>query len=49
MLGGAFVFPGGKLDAADAHPDLLQRLDRPAAALAMMAGESESACGMRGR
>ena len=39
VLGGAFVFPGGKLDAADAHPDLLQRLDRPAAALHAQLGE----------
>ena len=41
VLGGAFVFPGGKLDAADAHPDLLQRLDRPAAALHAQLGEAD--------
>ena len=35
------VFPGGKLDAADAHPDLLQRLDRPAAALHAQLGEAD--------
>ena len=41
VLGGAFVFPGGKLDAADAHPDLLHRLDRPAAALHAQLGEAD--------
>ncbi len=28
VLGGAFVFPGGKLDAADQHPTLLSRLSQ---------------------
>lgn len=41
VLGGAFVFPGGKLDPADAQPDLLQRLDRPASALHAQLGEAE--------
>lgn len=41
VLGGAFVFPGGKLDAADAHPDVLQRLDRPAADLHAQLGEAD--------
>jgi 8-oxo-dGTP pyrophosphatase MutT (NUDIX family) len=41
VLGGAFVFPGGKLDAADAHPDVLDRLDRPAAQLHAQLGETE--------
>lgn len=30
VLGGAFVFPGGKVDRADAESDMLARLDRPA-------------------
>src|SRR5437899_527962 len=33
VLGGAYVFPGGKLDPQDAEPDLQARLDTPAAAL----------------
>ena len=28
VLGGAYVFPGGKLDAADAMDDLPNRLDQ---------------------
>jgi 8-oxo-dGTP pyrophosphatase MutT (NUDIX family) len=43
VLGGAFVFPGGKLDAADAHPDILQRLDRSAQALHTQLGEHDLA------
>lgn len=30
VLGGAFVFPGGKLDEADSDPELHARLDTPA-------------------
>jgi 8-oxo-dGTP pyrophosphatase MutT (NUDIX family) len=41
VLGGAFVFPGGKLDAADAHPDLLNRLDRSPTALHAQLGEAD--------
>jgi 8-oxo-dGTP pyrophosphatase MutT (NUDIX family) len=41
VLGGAFVFPGGKLDAADAHPDLLLRLDRTPAQLHAQLGEAD--------
>src|SRR5687768_9400886 len=33
VLGGAYVFPGGKVDLADAHAQLLAHLDTPAAAL----------------
>ena len=33
VLGGAYVFPGGKVDPADAHPDLQARLDQPTQAL----------------
>ncbi|MES2425064.1 MAG: NUDIX hydrolase, partial [Pseudomonadota bacterium] len=33
VLGGAYVFPGGKVDAADAHTDLAAQLDQPADAL----------------
>jgi 8-oxo-dGTP pyrophosphatase MutT (NUDIX family) len=29
VLGGLYVFPGGKLDKTDSHPYLLSRLDRP--------------------
>jgi 8-oxo-dGTP pyrophosphatase MutT (NUDIX family) len=28
VLGGAYVFPGGKLDAADQHPEILSRLSQ---------------------
>ncbi|MGV1046144.1 NUDIX hydrolase [Limnohabitans sp.] len=28
VLGGAYVFPGGKLDAADQHPEVLSRLSQ---------------------
>src|SRR3954467_523719 len=28
VLGGAYVFPGGKVDSDDAHPDVLALLDR---------------------
>ena len=41
VLGGAFVFPGGKLDAADAHPEVLQHLDRPLSALHARLGEAD--------
>jgi len=41
VLGGAFVFPGGKLDVADAHPDLLHRLDRTPSALHSQLGEAD--------
>ena len=43
VLGGAFVFPGGKLDATDAHPDVLQRLDRPLTELHGQLGEADLA------
>jgi 8-oxo-dGTP pyrophosphatase MutT (NUDIX family) len=33
VLGGAYVFPGGKLDATDARDDLLNRLDQTPQAL----------------
>ena len=39
VLGGAYVFPGGKLDDADAAPDVLARLDRPPAELHARLGE----------
>ncbi len=45
VLGGAFVFPGGKLDLADAHPDILQRLDRPLTDLHTQLGEDDLAEG----
>lgn len=39
VLGGACVFPGGKLDASDSGEHLLARLDRPAAELHSRLGE----------
>ena len=39
VLGGAYVFPGGKVDAADAGADTLARLDRPPAELHARLGE----------
>jgi 8-oxo-dGTP pyrophosphatase MutT (NUDIX family) len=33
VLGGAYVFPGGKVDGADADPELLAHLDLPARTL----------------
>lgn len=33
VLGGAYVFPGGKLDPEDQHPDLLSQLSQDAATL----------------
>ena len=39
VLGGAYVFPGGKVDAADASADTLARLDRPPAELHARLGE----------
>lgn len=41
VLGGAYVFPGGKLDAADAA--LLPLLDQPVATLHAALGESDTA------
>lgn len=41
VLGGAYVFPGGKLDAADARLDMAARLDQPAQALYEALGEPE--------
>ena len=39
VLGGAYVFPGGKVDAADTAPDMLARLDRSPDALHARLGE----------
>ncbi len=39
VLGGAYVFPGGKVDAADASADMLARLDQPPALLHARLGE----------
>ena len=41
VLGGAFVFPGGKVDAADAQLSEADRLDTPAKALHGRLGEPE--------
>lgn len=39
VLGGAYVFPGGKVDPADSARDLLARLDHPCAELHPLLGE----------
>lgn len=41
VLGGAFVFPGGKLDRADADDDMLGHLDTPAEELRVQLNEPE--------
>jgi 8-oxo-dGTP pyrophosphatase MutT (NUDIX family) len=41
VLGGAYVFPGGKVDADDAEPGLLARADRPLESLHAALGEPE--------
>ncbi len=41
VLGGAYVFPGGKLDAADGEPALLARLDAAPAQLRAALAEPE--------
>ncbi|MDB5851381.1 MAG: hydrolase [Rhodoferax sp.] len=43
VLGGAYVFPGGKLDEADAAPALLARLDQPLHQLHAALGEPDTA------
>lgn len=42
VLGGAYVFPGGKLDAADAELDAAAHLDQPAPALHASLGETDT-------
>ncbi len=41
VLGGAYVFPGGKVDAADTAPEMLARLDRSPTELHARLGEPE--------
>lgn len=41
VLGGTYVFPGGKMDAADCTPDALAALDQDAATLHTRLGEPE--------
>ena len=41
VLGGAWVFPGGKVDAADADPALRAHIDLPAGELHARLGEAE--------
>jgi 8-oxo-dGTP pyrophosphatase MutT (NUDIX family) len=41
VLGGAYVFPGGKLDLADQHPDLLAHLSQPPAKLKQRLAEPD--------
>ncbi|MDO9610989.1 MAG: NUDIX hydrolase [Serpentinimonas sp.] len=42
VLGGVYVFPGGKLDAADCTPDWLPSLDQPESAFAQHLNEPET-------
>jgi 8-oxo-dGTP pyrophosphatase MutT (NUDIX family) len=41
VLGGAYVFPGGKVDRADTDPEVLQRLGAPLDGLRAALGEAE--------
>lgn len=41
VLGGAYVFPGGKLDPEDQHPELLSQLSQDAATLHQRLAEPE--------
>jgi 8-oxo-dGTP pyrophosphatase MutT (NUDIX family) len=41
VLGGAYVFPGGKVDSADSHVDIQSRLDTAPAALHRALNESQ--------
>src|SRR5665811_429341 len=41
VLGGAYVFPGGKVDRPDADPEVLERLSAPLDALHAALGEPE--------
>ncbi len=41
VLGGAYVFPGGKLDPQDQHPELLSQLSQDAATLHQRLAEPE--------
>jgi len=41
VLGGAYVFPGGKLDPGDADPEVLERLSAPLDVLHASLGEPE--------
>lgn len=41
VLGGAYVFPGGKLDDADQHPALIARLSEDSAALRARLAEAD--------
>ena len=43
VLGGAYVFPGGKLDAEDHHPELIARLGQSPAQLQQRLNEPELA------
>jgi 8-oxo-dGTP pyrophosphatase MutT (NUDIX family) len=43
VLGGAYVFPGGKLDAADHHPELIARLSQSPAQMQQRLNEPELA------
>ncbi|WP_137896660.1 NUDIX hydrolase [Ramlibacter sp. 2FC] len=46
VLGGVYVFPGGKLDAADSGPALAARLDQEPEALHAALGEPDTDAGM---
>jgi 8-oxo-dGTP pyrophosphatase MutT (NUDIX family) len=46
FMGGAHVFPGGKVDAEDLHPSWARRIDRPPDAIASVLGEKDSERGL---
>ena len=46
FMGGAHVFPGGKVDPSDSEPGWLERLDRPAEELSKDLGETDAAVGL---
>lgn len=46
FMGGAHVFPGGKVDAEDLLPSWARRVDRPPDAIASVIGEHDAARGL---
>ena len=46
FMGGAHVFPGGKVDPSDSEPGWLERIDRPADELAQQLGEADAKAGL---
>jgi 8-oxo-dGTP pyrophosphatase MutT (NUDIX family) len=46
FMGGAHVFPGGKVDLSDSAPSWIARVDRPAESLSHALGEAEAESGL---